>query len=130
MLDDAQALAVGQAHVGEAQVERLLVEQPDRLGDRFGAGRVEPHARQRELEQLEQVGLVVDDEHSGLAADFAGHGSLPLMSTLRGLGNARFMRHAEMRARVRWARAPARRRWRRRARARCTGRARCRRAAS
>ena len=65
VLDDAQALAVGQAHVGEAQVERLLVEQPDRLADRFGARRVEPHPRQRELEQLEQVGLVVDDEHLG-----------------------------------------------------------------
>ena len=61
VLDDAQAVAVGQPHVGEAQVERLGVEQPDRFADGFGARRVESHPRQRELEQLEQIGLVVDE---------------------------------------------------------------------
>ena len=76
VLDDAQALAVGQPHVGEAQVERLLVEEADRLGDRLRSRRVEPHPRERELEQLEEVGLVVDDEHLGLATGFAGHAHL------------------------------------------------------
>ena len=73
MLDDAQALAVGEAHVGEAEIERILVEIADRLADRFGARRVEPHPRQRELEQLEEIGLVVDDEHFGLTSDSARH---------------------------------------------------------
>ena len=130
VLDDAQALAVGQAHVGEAEVERLLVEEPDRFADRFGARRVESHPRQRELEQLEQIGLVVDDEHFGLTADSAGHGS-PSLSCAVGMcddprassscGNA----HPDPAAGAR-----ARRRWRRRARAQCTGRGRCRRGAS
>ena len=45
------------------------------FGDRLRARRVESHARQRELEQLEQVGLVVDDQHLRLSAiaDSAGH---------------------------------------------------------
>ena len=59
------------------------VEQADRLGDRFGARRVEPHARQRELEQLEQIRLVVDDEHLGLATGFAGHETLCRSSVRR-----------------------------------------------
>ena len=64
----ARPFAVGQTHVGQAQIERLRVEQFDRLGDGLRARRIEPHARQRELEQLEQIRLVVDDEHLGLSA--------------------------------------------------------------
>jgi hypothetical protein len=73
VLDHTQAFAVGQPHVGEAQIERLLVEQTDRLADTLRARRVEPHSRQRELEQLEQVRLVVDDEHFGLSTGSAAH---------------------------------------------------------
>jgi len=68
VLDDLEAGSIGQPHVGEAQVEAVAVEQPDRFADRFRARGVEPHARQRELEQLQQIGLVVDQEDSGLAA--------------------------------------------------------------
>ena len=71
MLDDAQARAVGEPHVGETEVERLGIEQGDRLGDGLRARRVESHARQREFEQFEEVGLVVDEENSRLAAGFS-----------------------------------------------------------
>jgi hypothetical protein len=77
VLDDAQAFAIGQPHVGQAQIEGLFVEQADGVGHRFRARRVEPHARQRELEQLEQIRLVVDNEHFGLSADFSYHDVLP-----------------------------------------------------
>ena len=62
VLDDAQALAVGQPHVGEAQVEGILVEQPHRLADGLRADRIQPHPRQRQLQQFEQVRFVVDDQ--------------------------------------------------------------------
>ena len=68
MLDHAQALAVGQAHIGQAQVECLGVQKAYGFRHRLRARRVEPHARQRELEQFQQIGLVVDDEHFGLSA--------------------------------------------------------------
>ena len=77
VLDDAQALAIGQPHVGQAQIEWLLVEETDGLGHRFRARRVEAHARQRELQQLEQVRLVVDHEDFGLPANFSYHDVVP-----------------------------------------------------
>jgi hypothetical protein len=75
VLDDAQALAVGQPHVGEARSSSRVepVASP-----RFRARGVEAHPRERELEQLEQVGLVVDQENFGLATGFSGH-ELPLI---------------------------------------------------
>ena len=74
VLDDAQAFAVGQVPVGQAEVERSAVEQALGLADRFRANRVETHARQRQLEQFEEIRLVVDDQHSGLTAGSARHG--------------------------------------------------------
>ena len=71
VLDHAQAGAVGKPHVGEAQIERFGIEKSDRFGDRLRAGRIETHARQGELEQLEEIRLVVDQQHSGLPAGFA-----------------------------------------------------------
>ena len=88
VLDDAQSRPVRQPHVGEAQIERIGIEQSDGLADRLGAGGVEAHARQRELQQFEQIGFVVDQEDSGLAAGFSGHGTYLLSTTG---WNARFM---------------------------------------
>src|SRR6185295_3259385 len=68
VFDDSESLAVGQSHVGQAEVESLAVEQLDRFADRLCTRRVETHPRQGELEQLEQVGLIVDDQHFRLPA--------------------------------------------------------------
>ena len=86
-----EALAVGQAHVGEAQVEASLA-----AGARFASATeparstAEAHPDERELEQLADVGLVVDDQH----------GCFARRATLRPL-HARTPRpsDAEMRAR-------------------------------
>ena len=61
----------GQPHVGEAKVERFGIEQTDGLADGLRPRRVEAHARKRELEQFEQIGLVVDQENSWLSAGFS-----------------------------------------------------------
>ena len=61
-----QAVAVGEAHVGEAQVEALALEKAGRLGDRSGALDPEAHPDQGQLQQFADVGFVVDDEHRGL----------------------------------------------------------------
>ncbi len=62
VLDQFQPVAVGQAHVGQAQAVAALVEQRTRRGDRARGVAGEPHAHQRELEQFADVVLVIDDE--------------------------------------------------------------------
>jgi hypothetical protein len=64
-------VAVGQAHVCQAQLEALLAQQPARRGQVACGRRRQVHALERELDQLDQVWLVVDDEYSG----FMGHGA-------------------------------------------------------
>ena len=44
VFNDAQSFAIGQSHVGQAEIEWLPIEQPKRIADRFGARRVESHA--------------------------------------------------------------------------------------
>ena len=61
-----EAVAVRQPHVGEAEVEALALEKAGRLGDRSGALDPEAHADQGQLQQLADVGFVVDHEHRGL----------------------------------------------------------------
>jgi hypothetical protein len=68
VFDDAQSLAVRKAHVSETEIEALSVEESDRLGYRLSTRGVEPHARQRQLQQLQQVRLVVDNQYSWLSA--------------------------------------------------------------
>ena len=60
-----ETLAVRQAHVGETEVVALLLQLLLRLGDGADRCHIEPHAHQRELEQLADVGLVVDDQDVG-----------------------------------------------------------------
>ena len=63
--DEIEAVAVGKAHVGETQIELLVLQQAARGGDIGRGARVEIHAAQREADELEQVGLVIDDQHDG-----------------------------------------------------------------
>src|SRR6185312_7040710 len=69
MANEIEALAVGQAHVGETQAVARPAEALLRLGNRAGRVDAQAHLEERELEQLADVGLVVDDEHAlpGLA---------------------------------------------------------------
>src|SRR6185437_16664405 len=61
-----QPVAVGQPHVGEAQVVRARLERRHRLLQARGAVGIHAHPREREHEQLADVRLVVDDQY-GLA---------------------------------------------------------------
>ena len=65
-----EAVAIGQPHVGEAQVVRSRAERLLRLRDRGHGVGVHSHAREREHQQLPDVGFVVHDEH-GLAVHYA-----------------------------------------------------------
>ena len=71
--DDLQTVAVRQAHIGQAQLEASLVERCPRLGHRTDASRRQPHAGQRQVDQLANIRLVVDDENP---AQFAARAPL------------------------------------------------------
>src|SRR5687768_3492105 len=62
-----ETLAVAQAHVGEAQVVALGLQALLRLGDRAHAFHPEAHLGEGELEQLADIGLVVDHQNVGRA---------------------------------------------------------------
>ncbi len=69
--DQVQPVAVGQAHVGETQVEALRLEEaPCTVEVRRGARR-QIHAAQGQAHELEQIGLIVHDEHHGLVGHLA-----------------------------------------------------------
>ena len=76
------AVAVGQAHVGQAEVEPVATEQGPRPGEVVGGAAVHLHALQRQPEQLADVRFVVDDQREG-----AGHGVVS-----GGVGSAKRMR--------------------------------------
>ena len=66
--DQVDAIAIGQAHVGEAQRITAPRQQAARLGHRGGAVDIQTHADQGEFDQFPQVGFVIDDQHTGGAA--------------------------------------------------------------
>ena len=68
-LDDVQAVAVGQPHVGEAQIEGGAAQLARGRADSVGRGHVEVHALERDAEQLADVWLVVDNERAGVKSD-------------------------------------------------------------
>ena len=61
-----QSVAVGQPHVGEAQVILTRLQPILGRGHRADGLDREPHADERKLQQLADVGLVVDDQHGAL----------------------------------------------------------------
>jgi hypothetical protein len=73
--DDLQAFAIGQAHVGQAELEIALLERRDGFADRAGTFRRQAHAGQRQVDQFADVGLVVDDEYPAQFAARAPFGS-------------------------------------------------------
>jgi hypothetical protein len=58
--DQLQAIAVGQLHVGQAQIKLLGFEQSLRVGDTVRRSRTEIHALQRNRQQLTKIRLIVD----------------------------------------------------------------------
>ena len=58
--DQFQAIAVGQLHVGQAQIEVLGLEQSLRVSDAVCRSRIEIHALQRDGQQLAKIRLVID----------------------------------------------------------------------
>ena len=70
--DQIEPVAIRQPHVGEAQVEAFGLQQlacSNQVG--CGAG-PQVHAAQGEAHELQQVGLVVHDEHDRLIGDCCG----------------------------------------------------------
>ncbi|KJU76517.1 hypothetical protein N619_28195 [Ectopseudomonas oleovorans] len=64
VLHQIQAGAIGQAHIGEAQVERLACQPLARFLDVAGAAGVQLHASEGDFQQLADIGFVVDDQGS------------------------------------------------------------------
>ena len=62
MADEIDAIAIRQAHVGEAQVEFELLEEVVCLLDILRRARLEIHASEGELQELTDVGLVIHDQ--------------------------------------------------------------------
>ena len=60
--DDIESVAVGQSHVGQAQLEIPLGKTGPSLADRADAGSRQSHPRQGEVDQFADIGLVIDDE--------------------------------------------------------------------
>ena len=56
------AVAVGQPHVGQAQVVRVAGQQFARFGQVGGGADAQPHAAQGENKQFADVTLVIDDQ--------------------------------------------------------------------
>jgi hypothetical protein len=64
--DELEAVAVGQLQVGQAQVERLGLEQPLGGADAADGAGVQVHPLQRDGEEFTQIGFVVDDQYGGI----------------------------------------------------------------
>ncbi|MCY1534640.1 hypothetical protein D9M68_700180 [compost metagenome] len=73
VLHQFQAGTVGQAHVGQAQVEGLAAQPFAGFLEVAGAAGVELHPPEGDLQQFADIGLVVDDQGS-----LSGHGQLSL----------------------------------------------------
>ena len=64
-LYEAQPIAVWKSHVSETQVERSGAQLACCCRDRIRRRHVEVHALERDLQELADVGVVVDDEGVG-----------------------------------------------------------------
>ncbi len=62
VLDQIEAAAVRQAHVGEAQVERLAGQQLAGFLDVAGAAGVQLHAVESDFQQFADIRFIVDDQ--------------------------------------------------------------------
>ncbi|MCY1187638.1 hypothetical protein D9M73_286390 [compost metagenome] len=62
MLHQLKTTAVRQAHVGQAQVDRLTLEQGQGLANVTGAVGVEFHPAQGDFQEFSDVRFVVDDK--------------------------------------------------------------------
>jgi len=69
LLDQAEPIAIGKAHVGQAEVELSRGQLASGVGQVLGGLDIDAHARQRHVEQLAQIRLIVDHQRFGL-----GHG--------------------------------------------------------
>ncbi len=69
-IDQLYAVAVGEIHVGQAEVELLLCQVTSRGRQILGGGRLDAHSPQGDLEKFANVWFVVDDECTFVARHF------------------------------------------------------------
>ena len=62
--DQRQAVAVGQTHVGQAQVVAPGNQKFPRLPEVGGAVDIKAHTDKRQLKQFTQIGFIVDNQHA------------------------------------------------------------------
>ena len=75
---EVEPVPIGQAHVGQAQVEVLVLDELACPGEVGGGAGLQIHPAEREADELEQVGLVVHDQHDrlgGRGAPIRGRGA-------------------------------------------------------
>src|SRR5690606_10234909 len=60
--DYAQPFAIGQAHIGQAEIKLLSGQQVEGFGDRCGSPGLDVHAAEGQIQKLENVRLVVNDQ--------------------------------------------------------------------
>jgi hypothetical protein len=65
--DQLGAVAVGQAHVGQAEIEMFVLDQVHGIRQRCRAACADTQARAGDGDQFEDVCLVVDDQRSCIA---------------------------------------------------------------
>jgi len=61
--DQIQPATVRHAHIGEAQGEAMQRQLALRFSQPPGARHLQPHAQQGQLQQLQDVRLVIHDQH-------------------------------------------------------------------
>ena len=61
-LDQLQAVAIGQPHVGQTEIESHLAKQALSVCQAGSRSRIDAHAPQRQLQELTNIGFIVDDQ--------------------------------------------------------------------
>ena len=128
--DQLDAAAVGQAHVGQAQVVAVGRQQRPRLRQVGGRVHAQPHPPQGQDQQFADIALVVDDQGAAAlghvrkdnVAGGAVQAGLRPAACCAGRPGSRGSRRRHRAP----ARIPGRPGWRGTVRGRCTGPARCR----
>ena len=68
VLHHLQAIAIGHPHIGQAQVIAARRQLRQRLAHIAGPVHLQPHLAQRQFQQLQDIRLIVHQQHGGVSA--------------------------------------------------------------